>query len=133
MEHKIVALCDAHLALLDERDAAVDALLSKGYRKSCDIPQERGSMMDEAAIAEYQSAIVTVVTCARLLATHDIPALLAAIETADSVGPILDPTMWRAKKPAMDEDKQMLQAALPLWRLAELLHARADAIEKGEA
>lgn len=73
---------------------------------------------------EYQSAIQAVVLCARLLRQHDIRAMLRAIEHADAVGPILNPTLWMRKATAMGEDAEMLRAALPLWQLGGKLAAR---------
>ncbi|OHD23791.1 MAG: hypothetical protein A2Y38_17015 [Spirochaetes bacterium GWB1_59_5] len=61
--------------------------------------------------AEYKAAVIAAVTCARMLAQHDIPALLEAIDYAESVGPIIDPTLWRNKAKAMSEDRELLLAA----------------------
>ena len=67
--------------------------------------------MDEAKVLEYRQAITTAIMCAQLLTQHDIPQLLRNIERADAVGPILDPTLWREKQKAMDEDREVLKAA----------------------
>lgn len=84
-------------------------------------------MSNEEKIEEYQNAIKSVVLCSNMIAEHDLSKLLADIEFADSFGPILDPTLWREKHRAMLEDKKILEAALPLWRLAQ---AMKDAIMK---
>jgi hypothetical protein len=76
-------------------------------------------MSTEAKIAEYRTAITTIALCARMIAEHDLPKLLADIEHADSVGPILDPTLWRDKHRAMEQDREILKAALPLHTLAK--------------
>lgn len=68
------------------------------------------------SVEEYQSAVVAAKFCANLLAGHDINKLLDAIERADAVGPVLDPTLYRDKQKAMHEDKELLQAALKLAR-----------------
>lgn len=68
------------------------------------------------SVEEYQSAVVAAKLCANMLAGHDITKLLNAIERADAVGPMLDPTLYRDKQKAMHEDKELLQAALKLAR-----------------
>lgn len=68
-------------------------------------------------VEEYRAAIVCVALCGKLLAQHDLPALLAAIERAEAVGPIVDPTLYREKAKAMEEDREAMRAALPLRTL----------------
>lgn len=58
---------------------------------------------------------------AGILREHDLPMILAAIERADVFGPLLDPTLWRDKHRAMEEDRDMLRAAMPLWELGKRL------------
>lgn len=72
-------------------------------------------------IAEYRAAVTQVVLAARVIGSHDLPGLLAAIETAHAVGPMLDPTLYRDSAKAMDEDADVLRAAMPLYRLAKQL------------
>lgn len=69
-------------------------------------------MSDAAKIEEYRQAVMTAALCRQLLAQHDLPVLLRAIESADAFGPILDPTFYREKAGAMEEDRRMLEAAL---------------------
>jgi hypothetical protein len=76
-------------------------------------------MDEKMKIEEYQGAVQGVVLCARLIEQYDIPKLLEAIERADAFGGMLDPTLWRGKHGAMMEDKAVLEAGLPLWRLAK--------------
>lgn len=76
---------------------------------------------------EYQQQLVNVAMTARLLVDVDIPDLLQRIERAHSFGCMLDPTLYRAKVEAMDQDKDMLEAALPLWRWARKVQASAQA------
>ncbi len=83
-------------------------------------------MTDEAKIAEYRAAIQAAVVASKMLVIHDVPDLLEAIERAHAVGPMLDPTLYRDKAKAMDEDKEILEAALPLWRLGRKLQARIE-------
>jgi hypothetical protein len=56
---------------------------------------------------------------AKLLTYIDIPQMLADIERADTLGPLLDPTLWMNKSEAMNQDRELLKAALPLWKLAK--------------
>lgn len=72
---------------------------------------------DRQKVAEYQSAIVAVRIAATMLAQHELTEILRAIEFADSFGPVLDPTLWRDKHEAMEQDREVLKAALPLWKL----------------
>lgn len=72
-------------------------------------------------VEEYRAAVRACVITVALLKQHDLPALLKAIDTADAVGPFLDPTLWRDKHEKMTEDRELLEAALPLWRMAEKL------------
>lgn len=77
-------------------------------------------------IDEHQSAVCAAVVCARMLKQYDIPELLRAADRAEAVGPFLDPTLWQKKHKALAEDKEMLEAALPLWRLAKHLEERNE-------
>lgn len=84
-------------------------------------------MTNHAALsdADYRSVIMHVAMCAKLLADYDIPDLIRKINRAETVGPMLDPTLWIRKNKAMDEDKEMLKAALPLHQLGKKLAALA--------
>lgn len=81
-------------------------------------------MTKQEKIAEYQVTVGEVMLMAERLAQLGIPELLAAIERAEAMGPILDPTLWVAKNRAMQEDKELLLAALPLRNIAEVLHEK---------
>jgi hypothetical protein len=74
---------------------------------------------------EYQQQLVNVAMTARLLVDVDIPDLLNRIERAHSFGCMVDPTLYRDKVQAMDQDKDMLEAALPLWRWVRQVRQRA--------
>lgn len=76
-------------------------------------------------VAEYRDVMLTVATAAKLLLTADIEQMLAAIERADCFGPLFDPTAWREKHEAMGQDKELLQAALPLKLKAKEIRERA--------
>ena len=73
----------------------------------------------------YKAAMLVIVASARALVNHDIPGLIAAIDTADAVGPIVDPTLYRDKHAMMAEDREVFEAALPLWRMAQRMPATA--------
>jgi len=70
---------------------------------------------------EYMTTLSSVSVAMGLLADTDIPAVLQAIANADAIGPIFNPTLWMEKHRAMDENKELLEAALPLWRMAQKL------------
>lgn len=85
-------------------------------------------MSDQEKIQEYREAIRHVIMIANMtLSMHDIPKLLADIERADAVGWIYDPTLYRDKLQAMNEDREVLNAALPLWKLAKEIQKRKEA------
>lgn len=81
---------------------------------------------------EYQQQLMNVAMTARLLVEVDIPDLLSRIELAHSFGCMLDPTLYRDKVEAMDQDKDMLEAALPLWRWSQKVKASALAKQAAE-
>jgi hypothetical protein len=76
-------------------------------------------------VATYRDALAACITAARLLELHPIGDLLRDIDRAGSIGPIVDPTLYRDKARAMEEDRRVFESALPLWRLAQELRARA--------
>lgn len=76
-------------------------------------------------INDYQSAMVSCILAAKDLIGHDLPDILAQIDKAETIGPFLDPTLYRQKAKAMEEDKQMLEAALPLWKMGKKLEVLA--------
>ncbi len=65
----------------------------------------------------YQGTVRACYFCGQVLAPYDLPAMIKAIEHAETVGPVLDPTLYRDKVNAMLQDKALLEAALPLWKL----------------
>ncbi len=62
-------------------------------------------------IDEYQDAVRRVALVASMLADIDFAKLIRAIDHADAVGPILNPTLWRDRHKAMHEDRTLLVAA----------------------
>jgi hypothetical protein len=69
---------------------------------------------DREKIGDYREAVLAAKFAANLLVAHDIAGILDAIERADAVGPIMDPTLYREKVGAMHEDRDLLRAALQL-------------------
>lgn len=57
---------------------------------------------------------------AALIPTGD---MLAAIERADSIGAIIDPTLYRANHAAMMEDKRVVEAVHALAELGRAIQA----------
>lgn len=80
---------------------------------------------------EYQAAVGTCALLGTMLVEHDLPGMLNAIERADSIGCMIDPTLYRDKVEAMHQDKDLLEAALPLYRWAKKQKALAE--EKAKA
>jgi hypothetical protein len=62
----------------------------------------------------YQAAVITCEAARQVLSRLDLPELLSAIEQAEALGPVLDPTLWLEKSRAMAEDKALFRAALQL-------------------
>jgi hypothetical protein len=62
-------------------------------------------------VEEYQDAVRRVALVASMLADIDFAKLIRAIDHADAVGPILNPTLWRDRHKAMHEDRALLVAA----------------------
>ncbi len=60
-----------------------------------------------------------------MLYIYDIQHMLRDIDHADSVGPLLDPTLWMKKGQQMREDREILKAALPLWNMAKKAQKKA--------
>jgi len=79
---------------------------------------------------EYQNALTIIVMAARALTTiEDLPQFATAIDRANAVGPLFDPSAWMKNHKKMDEDKTMFEAALPLWKLGKMLEERAHETE----
>jgi hypothetical protein len=67
-------------------------------------------------VADYRAAVIACHKARALLHEHDLPSLLAAFGRAETTGPVLDPTLWREKAKLMEQDKEILRAALVLWK-----------------
>jgi hypothetical protein len=73
----------------------------------------------------FRAALELVIGAGRTISMLDLPAMLQMMERTDALGPVLDPTLYREKHRAMESDRQILEATLPLWRLAR--RAQLDA------
>ncbi len=80
-----------------------------------------------ARVTEHRATVHACLTAARLISAYDLRGALDAIARADTVGPILDPTLYKAKAEAMHQDAEILRAALPLWKLALEMQAAIEA------
>lgn len=78
-----------------------------------------GRLMDDMTIADWREDLRTCGLAAMFLERVNIPDMLAKIEKADAFGGMIDPTLYREKHAAMMEDKELLEAALPLWKYAQ--------------
>lgn len=70
---------------------------------------------------KYREAMYAILTAMRILAPHDLNDILNAIVRAETIGPMIDPTLWINKSQAMSEDKEVIKSALPLWKMARTL------------
>jgi len=78
---------------------------------------------------EYRAALLIVYTQAMVLAAYDLDEMIAAIDRAETLGPIVDPTLWKDKRQSMAEDRAVLEAALPLWRMGRELNEEGEHFE----
>lgn len=76
---------------------------------------------EKMTIDEYQAAVKSCVVACKLISAFDLPGMLTSIDRADSIGPLIDPTLWIKNSKAMREDREIIEAALPLWSLKEKL------------
>jgi len=75
---------------------------------------------------EYRQHLTTIVMAARALVDVPVDEMLRMIDRADSLGPILNPTLWIQRNKAMHEDAEMLRAAQPLIAYARTLRAAGE-------
>jgi hypothetical protein len=60
---------------------------------------------------EYQSVQHTLILLAQLIKDLDLDSFLFAIERADMLGPILDPTLYQSGMPKMRDVQRLAKAA----------------------
>ncbi len=70
---------------------------------------------------EYRDSLLLIAHAARAIATVDVPDLLKRIEMAHSLGSVLDPTLYRQKVELMEQDRELLLAAVPLYRFVKAM------------
>lgn len=75
---------------------------------------------------EYQIGLRILYNAALLVAQYDLDGMLSAITRADTLGPILDPTSYRDHHKAMYEDRDLVNACLPLARIGKKLLEKAS-------
>jgi hypothetical protein len=79
--------------------------------------------------SDYRAAVTGCVLVSRILQQYDLPALLEAIEKADAFGCFIDPALWMNNRDKMNEDREILRAALPLWQMGKRLAEMAQTKE----
>lgn len=72
---------------------------------------------------EYRQHLTQIIAAARLLEHVPAEEILNSMSRADSIGPILNPTLWSQKHEAMENDGAIVRAALPLIAIARKLRA----------
>lgn len=77
----------------------------------------------EAAVERYQDGVKACAQARAILLKHDLPRLLEEISKAETLGPVLDPTLYREKGKAMEEDRDLMRAALALRNFGEARRA----------
>lgn len=75
-------------------------------------------------IEDHVECIKGAVFAAGVIDNYDMAGALERAKRALEVGPILDPTLWRDKRAALEQDIEILQAAIPLARVAERLQQK---------
>lgn len=61
--------------------------------------------------ALYKASLQVLVSQAHVLLEIDTPAMLEAIDRADTLGPILNPTLWMLGHNSLDQVRTVVQAA----------------------
>lgn len=70
------------------------------------------SSLDEA----YINARLACEIARNVLRGHDLAALIGNLDRADALGPFVDPTLYREKRRAMQEDREVFAAAAAFLR-----------------
>lgn len=66
---------------------------------------------DEQKFLEYRRALQSVWLAVAILRKTDFELLIAAIDKADTLGPLIDPTLYCEKHRLMAEDRELFVAA----------------------
>ncbi len=75
--------------------------------------------IDDEETDRYRVAIKSCINAGFILTEHNLPKVLATVNQAEAIGPILNPTLFREKAQALREDKELLEAAMPLYNLVQ--------------
>lgn len=83
--------------------------------------------MSDLAKGEYQMQLKNAYLLIGMV--HNIPVkeMLEDISKAEVMGPLLDPTLWISNRQKMAEDKSVLEALLPVWKIAETIKSKTQA------
>lgn len=73
---------------------------------------------------DHQMAMMAVISAMRILSTVNLKGAQENASRAHSVAPFLDPTAYREKGKALQEDEEMMRAARPLWEMADKIKER---------
>ena len=76
--------------------------------------------------AEYLATQQQIILFAKLIRGVDVQAFLERINRAESIGPVLDPTMYRKAAPALDTIKGLAEALLPFHEEAVKVGTSAE-------
>ena len=82
---------------------------------------------------DYRQYVVNAALLANMAAQIPVTELLTAIEH-DAVGPIVDPTLYRDRARALEQDRELLEAVAPLAAMGRRLlamNARRESIADG--
>ncbi len=80
---------------------------------------------------EYEGYLERLSMTAQLIADVPIANLLNHVTTADTLGPILEPTMWmRGGADNLREARDLLDAAAPLVAFAGRLQKKAEEVQQ---
>jgi len=84
-------------------------------------------------VVKYQNDLHVLAIAACTISLIDIPGYLKAIERVENTAWFLDPTLYQEKGEAMRQDKELLQAALPLYQWAQKWKKEVEREKGGEA
>ena len=76
--------------------------------------------------SQHAEGVFAVVMAARVLSSVELERVIESAETALAVGPILDPTLYRDHAHRLEQDLELLRAALPLWQVARTKLAKEE-------
>jgi hypothetical protein len=84
------------------------------------------NMVNRMSSAEYRAAVVGCAFIAKMLTQYDLQAIIEAINHSDAFGCFIDPTLWINNRDKMQEDKQIIEAAMPLWKMGMKMKTMAE-------